>query len=65
MVKHNTIKKAVVVAIRATRFRDPELAFSVRLMKIGMFATGFMMAKNPAKTFSEKYQISCMVDLAN
>lgn len=59
-VKDTIIRKAVKVDILATRFREMEFAFSVRLIKTGMFAIGFMMAKKPANTLIENNQMSCI-----
>lgn len=60
IMKLTTIKKAVIQAVRAIFLLDSLSASLVSAMKTGVFAIGFIIAKNPIKAPREYVnKLSC------
>jgi hypothetical protein len=57
ITKNNTIKNAVMQEVFAIDFLADLSLSPTKPKKTGVFATGFIMAKNPVKTVKEKVKI--------
>ena len=57
ITKNNTIKKAVMQDVFAIDFLSDSSLSPTNPKKTGVFAIGFIIAKNPVKTVKEKVKI--------